>query len=96
MAIDDDIRRVQAYLKQKYGASTLNVPLEWIEGGVSWYRESNPGAVNAQALLNFVTEQLLLADFQHIGLRSLPPNLQRTTVVNLKDSYVLQVPLPLF
>lgn len=89
--MEDDIRRVQAFLKQKYGASTLNVPLEWTEGCVSWYRYSNPGAVNTQALLNFVTEQLFLADFQQIGLRSLPPNLQRTSVISLKSSYVLQV-----
>lgn len=91
MSSDDIGRRVQACLKQKCRSSTLTVPQEWVEGCVSWYRNINSGALDMQALLDFVTEQWFLVDFKQLGIRCLPPNLQRSTLVHLKDSYLLQV-----
>lgn len=91
MSLEETCRKVQNFLKTKCQASSLKVPDAWVEGCVSWYRNTHASNTNIQDLFDFVTQQWLLADFQQLGLRSLPINLKESTLVNLTENYVLQV-----
>lgn len=69
------------------------MPDAWIEGCVDWYKNSHSNSTNIQDLLDFVAQQWFLTDFEQLNLRSLPVNLQKSSLVNLTDNYVLQVTL---
>ena len=83
-------KRVHAFFKQKWQASTMKVPDPWVDGCISWYRNSHQNA-NNQELMEFVLNQWLLVDFAQLNLMSLPVNLKKTNLVNLTENYVLQV-----
>lgn len=91
MSSDETCRRVHAFLKSKCRTSSLRVPDAWVQGCVGFYQTSHSNNNNIQDLLDFVTQQWFLADFEQLNLRSLPVNLQKSALVNLAENYVLQV-----
>lgn len=70
----------------------MTVPQEWIDGCIDFYRDSHSNT-NLPDLLEFVAQQWFLMDFVSLELRSLPTNLNKSTLVNLKENYILQVSL---
>ena len=86
---NETCKRVQSFLRTKFQVSS--VPLPWIEGCVTWFRNIHTNNANIQELFDFVSQQWLLADFQHLKIRSLPPNLKNSAVLKLDENYLLQV-----
>jgi hypothetical protein len=81
---------VQDHLKNKCRVASISVPRAWIDGCVAFYRNSNSNT-NLTDLLEFVTQQWFLVDFESIKLRSLPVNLQKSALVTLEENYIVQV-----
>ena len=92
MGDNETCKRVQSFLKTKFQVSS--VPFPWIEGCVTWFRNIHANTTNIQELFDFVAQQWLLADFQHLKIKSLPPNLKNTSVLKLDENYLLQVTHP--
>lgn len=89
MGDNETCKRVQSFLKTKFQVSS--VPFPWIEGCVTWFRNIHANTTNIQELFDFVAQQWLLADFQHLKIKSLPPNLKNTSVLKLDENYLLQI-----
>ena len=90
MSMDDTQKKVQDHLKNKCRVAAMSVPRAWIDGCVAFYRNSNSNT-NLTDLLEFVTQQWFLVDFESIKLRSLPVNLQKSALVTLEENYIVQV-----
>jgi hypothetical protein len=88
--MDDTQKKVQDHLKNKCRVASISVPRAWIDGCVAFYRNSNSNT-NLTDLLEFVTQQWFLVDFESIKLRSLPVNLQKSALVTLEENYIVQV-----
>ena len=93
--MDDTCRRVLGFLRSKFHVPDLQVPPDWIQGCVNFYNSNNSSS-NIQAMLDFVAQQWLLADFQPLNLKSLPPKLSEKKLVTITGTHILQVKVKLY